>query len=380
MPIGKGSWNRQGGTAFTRVGAQEGLDQSGPWPVLPSEEKAKLERPLLDGWGSTILQFPHRMLVTPEIDSIETLEVGGCKCRIYPPISLVEGKAVAALYEGIQYPIGDRIVERYEEIVPGKITDLNGSQGTEDGSVYCHAIRLDAHSLINRALVIRLLVEQVVLFTWQWWLLSPQTPFSGPTRFFAHIHDDFLPQRERKFRGAVSYWNTWNPALDTQLLQGIERPVSKEIWSKCIDNLRRGIPADRGLLFFVSAIAHYMADDDVRCIIDLAIAFEVMTSKVLLRKTGKAPVDINDAVKISPLVDPAFRDVIEDLRTDRGHVAHGKDAVKACQGGSLCIENYLEVMRGVVARYIESVSPDEWDVFAKLSINQKKLKSPIRKS
>ena len=81
--------------------------------------------------------------------------------------------------------------------------------------------------------------------------------------------------------------SAWYAARELQQPLGFERPLNRGLWLLCLHNVQTHAPAELGLLTFSDALAHYMAGEDGRCILDLAITFEILASKRLLADTGK---------------------------------------------------------------------------------------------
>jgi hypothetical protein len=125
-----------------------------------------------------------------------------------------------------------------------------------------------------------------------------------------------------------------------------------------------------GFSFFADAIAAYMAGDDERCILDLALCFEILANKRHKLDFDKFESKARKLREKSRLIDSkATSQIIEKLFIDRDHVAHGRPPYILGRNDGVSIESYLEAINGVVNLYLNYIRPEEWSILSSLRLD-----------
>jgi hypothetical protein len=218
------------------------------------------------------------------------------------------------------------------------------------------------------------LSEQIAQYTYQWWLRSPQAPFRGPIFMGASIDNTGHILEELRYKGPQSIQSTWHGMVQTQKLLGLERALDEQTWLLCLDKVQRNIPAEVGILTFVDAIAHYMAGDDKRCLLDLTICFEILANKRIYADGKKMETDNDKLLKKTSLADEGTKNVLRKLLIDRDHVAHGRDPYIVGKDPAVMIQ-YFDAIRAVINKYFASLGVGEFHELAAIKMGEKPKKT-----
>lgn len=361
-------WDRNWTTYFVKPVFAEKPADGVLWPHLSSEEiQAHLDA-TLTGWECQLFQLPNPILVQRDVVDILAIDRDGKSCRVYPPFSLNEVQDVAGAFTEVAVPQGEGEVIASTSISDSAVKGLSAESSASEDYNYCRGVRLDVQAGHDTAKTLKALIDQIAQFTHQWWLRSPQAPFRGPLRLGASIDRNYQIMTELKYHGAGQVESAWYAARQLQKPLGFERPLTRGIWLLCIHNVRKSIPAETGLLSFSDALAHYMAGEDERCILDLAITFEILASKRLLADTGRTESKNKNLLEKSQLATGRTSEVIKKLILDRDHVAHGRPPFILGHNSDITMETYLDAIRQVVNRYLELVQPGEWPQLASMRL------------
>lgn len=361
-------WDRTWQTYFVKPVFAEKPDDGVLWPELPPEEIQAHQEATLTGWEMQLYQLPNPILVQRDVVDIMVVSSEGTRCRVYPPFPLNEVQDVAGAFTDVAVPQGERQVMTSTPIPDSAVKGLSTETKESNSFAYCRGIRLDIQAGHNTSATLKALIDQVTQFTHQWWLRSPQTPFRGPLRLGASINRSHQIMTELKYHGVGQVESAWYAARQMQQPLGFERPLTKGLWLLCIHNVQNGFPAETGLLAFSDALAHFMAGEDERCILDLAITFEILASKRLLADTGKTESKNEKLLEKSRLAQGKAVDTIKKLLIDRDHVAHGRPPYIVGHKLEITLETYLDAVRELVNRYLQFLQPGEWPQMAAMRL------------
>ncbi len=363
----KPKWDRQWGYYRIRAVFAEKPEQGLTWPPLdPASAKSQKEQ--LQNWDAYFFQLPNPLLIESQIKPIVTIERGGKKCRIYPPFPLNEKGKVTGLLNEVKFP----------EEINGNVSLLSLPQSavkgatieprSSDAHTYCHALRFDVENGFGELPLLKALIDQLVQYTNQWWLVSPESPFRGPALMCAHIDKEFHTMQELRYSGAGDVPSPWYGMVQTQMPLGLEKPLTEQLWLQCLRNIQGNIPAEIGLLTFNDAIAQYMAGEDERCILNLCVCFEILASKRLLADTGKTESKNKKSLDRTTLAQGKTAEIIGKLIIDRDHVSHGRPPHILRQNPDM-MKEYLEAICSVVNRYLQALKPGEWPQMTGLTLS-----------
>lgn len=349
-------WQRNWGAYFVKAVLAESAEQ--PWPEISEAEVQNYKNSRLQEWECHIYRLPTPIIVGPEVTAILDITTNKGRCRIYPPFELNEKKEISGTLLEIQIPQGKNEVTSREAIPQSAVTGSLAHQQLGTDSKYCHGLRIDFHSGSDVQAVIRLLLDQVAQYTKQWWLRSSRSPFRGLGVVGAFVDKDFRTMTELRYHGAGEIESTWHGLAFTQNLIGFETPLDPTIWENCYRSLRGGYSAEFGLLTFLDAVSHYMSGDDERCILDLAICFEVLANKRYFLENNRWQSSNKKLLSKNPLLSAETRDIVGHLIIDRDHVSHGRPPYILGQN-KRNLEDYLTAILDVVNRYIDQVRGED---------------------
>lgn len=316
----------------------------------------------LAGWASVIYTLPNPLLVAKDVLEIHSIRYGGKECRLYPPFPLDNPGAVNGSFSAPQIPVGRANVQSTQPLPEGRPTSFIADHAVNMGGISCHALRIDHKIGLDLDSLYARLLEHFVLFTWQWWLRAPQSPFQGPLKYSFEVSADYVPC------GYGLPISSWAAAMQTQTRTGLELLFSPEAWRHCVSNTAQEIPADTGPLFFVDALVSYMANNDDRCILNLAICFEILANKVRLAEGRTKPLhEIRQLLRETSLVSGPARSIVSKLFYDRDHVAHGRKPYIIGNSADISIESYLDAILDVLRAYIARTG-HEGERFARMQI------------
>lgn len=351
-------------------------------PISKAKHEAKINPPkasTLQGGEAQFFQLPNPLMTVKRITSNFSIERKGKKGKIYPPFSLNEKEKMTAFVKGAEYPSGGSTVECYRKIPESAVKGLTYEPGKSPEIEFRHAVRIDGESEFPRQEIFKQLVEQITQHTYQWWLRSPESPFRGPAFLGAFIDINFNILEDLQFHDSVNTEYVWHGMVQGQQLLGLEMPLDEHKWSMCISNVQNNIPAEMGILTFIDAVAHFMAGDDKRCILDLTICFEILANKRLFADGGTMQTDNVRLLRKSRLADDETKHVLRKLIIDRDHVAHGRHPYILSKEPSMMTQ-YFEAMKVVINNYVTSIKGKEFNELATVKLGEKHKKKSTGKT
>jgi hypothetical protein len=218
-------------------------------------------------------------------------------------------------------------------------------------------------------------IDHIAQYTHQWWLRAPRSPFRGNVYLSAFINRDYNVRDEFYYKGAGEVESTWLGATESQELLGFEKLLTKETWHSCAMALERSIPAETGILAFSDAVAQYMADNDLRCLLNLTDSFEILANKKQMLDGHRPESRKDKLLEKTPLASSPSKAVITKLFADRDNVAHGRQPYALNRDGTTTIESYLGAVGEVVETYLKTLKLGEWEKASRMEISRKKKKS-----
>ena len=268
-----------------------------------------------DGLYGYLIELPSPLLAIEDIRHIITLD----NARIYPPIKLNKTASVSHVFDDVVFPVGDINVASTMPIPDHAVRGVVQQWNLGDAQPF-YGLRVDC---ANTATVDKLLanfLSTVRMFTHQWWISSRRDPFLGGVRMAFELESDFAPRAALKSDG-MSPWYGYNI---TRKLVGFEQPLSGPTWMNIAAHLERGLPVDDGLTLFLEAVEHYMGFSDHRCIMTLALLFEICENKARLMD-GRSIKSKNKHLLDDPtLARDALGKTFRKIITDRDNIAHGR--------------------------------------------------------
>lgn len=360
-------WNRDWTTYLIKAVFEEKTEAGVVWPDLNPTRIREYKDSILEGWEAHIYKVPNPILVSPEVSDIVEVKRETYSCRVYPPFQLNELRELSGTFEAVEVPTGIHKVASLKKISESAVKGVKSEHNFHADALYTQGIRLDCQRKFPEDRLLKDLLDQIVQYTHQWWLRSPQSPFRGPFRLGAAIDRSFNTLDELRYHGAGKVESSWYGARQTQRPFGFERPVTRNIWLLCLNNIKKMIPADLGLLSFSDALADYMAGESEKCILDLSICFEILANKRLIAEGKKPESSIGKILRRSSLVGNKAVETIRRLSIDRDHIAHGRPPYVLGSKG-MTIEIYLDAIREVVNQYLHSTEPGKWPEMAALRL------------
>lgn len=367
-------WERDWTTYMVKARLAEKPDEGRAWPQVDPEVVKAHRQSVLENWEAHVHRLPNPIVVENSVKEILPVRRGDKTCRAYPPFPLSNPGEISGAFNGVSIPEGVDSIELHTELPKSAVKGLAIEPYTFEDATFCSGVRLDVETGFPEQEVLKSLLDHVVQYTHQWWLRAPEAPFRGSLRMGAAIDREYKLVNELRYRGAENLESTWHGMGQTQRIFGFERPLTKGIWLLCIHNIQNNIPAEVGFLAFADALSHYKAGDDERCILDLAITFEILATKRLMVDTGKAETSIKKLLNKTVLATGQTALSIDRLIIDRNHVAHGRPPYILGNNPDVTLEIYLEAVRNVVSQYLSLVQPGEWPELAAI-----KLKSTRRR-
>jgi len=342
-------------------------------PIHKGEHEEKIKpakASTLQGGEAQFFQLPNPLITAKLLTSTFSIERNGKKGKIYPPFSLNEKEKMTAFVKGAEYPLGGATVECYRKIPESAVTGVTLEPRISPETEMRHAVRIDGELGFPTIEIFKQLLEQITQYTYQWWLRSPESPFRGPAFLGAFIDTNSNILEDSYIQGSVNTECVWHGMVQGQHLLGSEMPLDEKKWSMCINNIQNSIPAEMGILTFIDAIAHFMAGDDKRCILDLTICFEILANKRLFADGSTMQTDNVKLLRKSRLADDDAKNILRKLIIDRDHVAHGREPYILSKEPSMMTQ-YFEAMGVVINNYVTSIKGKEFNELATVKLGEK---------
>lgn len=333
----------------------------------PSGHAPQNNKDIMDGGEAQFFRLPNPLLTVKQITNCFSIERDGKKGKLYPPFILNEKGQASGFVKDAEYPYGDAKIEGHAKFPETAVTGTTFEPSMSDMTIHCHAIRIDGESGFPRQEIYKHLLEHLSQYTYQWWLRSPVSPFRGPAFLGAFIDTDYNILPEFHYKSANETESIWHGMVQGQNLLGLERPLDERLWLFCLDKVQKKIPAETGILTFLDAIAHYMAGDDNRCILDLAISFEILANKRMYADGMKMRTKNKDLLKETTLAEGETRTILRKLIIDRDHVAHGRLPYIVNKTPSI-MTHYFEAMKTVLNKYLSSLEEGEFHELASINL------------
>jgi hypothetical protein len=288
---------------------------------------------------------------------------------------LNERGQVSGELKDVHIPAGTTQVDHEIAIPNSAVTGVTAAPKLHEGFHLCQGLRFDFQSGFPVVETLRELVDHITIHTHQWWLRLGYDPFSGPFRLAVDLEKSFEPRTELRYHGARNVQGSWRGMNSTQSLIGFEQAVDGRIWINCGTLMRDETKPESGLLAFFDAVAFYMAGEDDRCILNLALSFEILGNKREFADNGKFISKKDHLHKVSKLINSENRHIIHDLLIDRDHVAHGRPPYILGHKAGATLERYLEGGMSVINNYIRGLGPGEWHELSKLQLVSSRIRS-----
>jgi hypothetical protein len=331
------------------------------WPQLSSAQIAEYENRRRNDFECQIFVLPQPIVLAVDVTQVCAIEFGGRDLRFYPPFQLNEQKETSGAFEDAQIPGGEEFVSSRDPLPSESVGGVRMTHGTMNGASWCRGLRVDVQHDADVMKAIPLLLDQICQYTHQWWLRATHNPFLGPKRFGASVDTNFRPMNALRAHGRKEVESAWYGAVQFQPNLGIGGPLTKDLWLLSCHHVANGRAADTGILSFHDAFSDYMAGRDDKCVLNLAIAVEILLSKhrqYVLKRTPNETLD--KMIRTSNLVPASVRETLLKLAIDRGHVAHGKPPYIVGKHKEFSLERYLQATRELLDAYLHSIEPGTW--------------------
>ncbi|WP_149471427.1 hypothetical protein [Roseomonas genomospecies 6] len=340
------------------------------WPKRSIQEIQEHNSNIMLGWEAFIFKLPNPFLMSNECPKICKISWKGKDAFIYPPFQINEPQEIAGAFKDAVIPNRLSFPHTSGTQLPSHaIGGLSTQYQSSDGDKQCHGIRIDAEQGFEVSSFLKLFSDHVAQNAFQWWLRSPDTPFHGPLRFVVELDKDHGVREMMRYSGAQSIEGTWFTARQTQSLFGFERLITPEIWHRCVIDASLEWKVETGIMSFIDAICHYKAEDDERCILNLAICFEILESKRQILDKGRAHSSNKKLLEHSILASGKIKDILRKLIIDRDHVSHGRKPYIIGSTQEISMSDYLEAILEVVNRYIKLLKPGEYEEMLKQDLH-----------
>ena len=330
------------------------------WPILSTEQLQQYRQSQLVGWQALVLHLPAPVfaLTGGVFNTIEVSQAGK-RARFYPPFQLNHPEVESAAFQKVWLPEGNTEVTHCVRIGDTAAKGLQVAPGyTVDASFY-QGMRIDEEIGFNVAKAVNSLMEHICQQTGQWWLRGRANPFKGMVRLGCEVNKDFTIREVLKHSGPKQIESTWMGVDQSLRPDGFALPLTNGLWLRCCHDVSMGLKADSSLLTFYDAVNNFMTNEDELCVLNLAIAIEIMANKVRLSK-GQHPAAFPKLLKTSELFLEKDRFLIQKLYADRNSVAHGGELLYLGKTEAVSIEKYLEVVLAVKSKYLECLKGSAW--------------------
>jgi hypothetical protein len=130
---------------------------------------------------------------------------------------------------------------------------------------------------------------------------------------------------------------------------------------------KAGLGIEPALQFLLDAVDDYMGYQARRCILNLALLFEVCENKSLLMENRRVKLKNKDLLRNPILTTGRLTDTFRKIITDRDHIAHGRAPYHYGADSAVIVE-YLEAGTELINLYLEKCRAFGWDKALSLSI------------
>jgi len=341
-----------------------------PWPIIKDEEIESFNSNLLEGWESHVLVLPQPILCVPQdMKEIHEFKTKNGRLRVYPPFPLNETEQRSGQFKDVLLPEGNALIQSHTH-PPTTVPQGAHSQPTPiDGTQLSQGLRIDIETGADDRVIITSILNHIREQTYQWWLLSGENPFLGLTRFGGEISKDFSIRSELRHSKLSKLKASWHGMTETQNLLGLELPLTGHIWKKIGTLVSSDQQTCTGIRAFLDAISSYMQNNDTMCLLHACISIEILCNKERLIR-GKKPQSMEKLRTTSPLIIQDDRAMIKKMFIDRGHIAHGRDLPPNSRSKENRIEEYMEILRKILNKYIDSVPSGKWLEAASMSLSR----------
>ncbi len=331
------------------------------WPTLPEERIQQYRDSQLVGWQALVLYLPAPIFaLAGEVFNIFEFTQAGKKARIYPPFQLKQSEL-----QNAWLPEGGIAVSHCVRVGDTAVQGLHVQPGFAVDASFCQGMRIDEESGIDIAKAVNALMEHICQQTGQWWLRGRSNPFKGIVRLGCEVNKDFSIREVLKHSGSKEIESTWMGVDQSLRPDGFALPLTNSLWLRCCHDASVGLKADSALLTFYDAVNNFMNNEDELCILNLAIAVEIMANKVRLSK-DQYPAAFPKLLKTSEIFEGVDRNLIQCLYADRNNVAHGGSPIHLGIKTGFSIEQYLEAVLAVKNKYMKCLEGATWHRMSQL--------------
>ena len=355
-------WDRN--WTFYRVGAV--LDESlstHPRPEISSRTKEEYDADQQPNWTGHILTLTTPILSRNDVTAV----IATNKFRIYPPFWINKKASITSSFDEVTIPSGDQVLSNRIPIpgyaVKGVMTEFKPDSNSEP----MYGLRIDCTNDVELDEFLSFFLTLVRQYTKQWWVSSPRNPFDAGVRMAFQLRRNFQPRELLEVRGAGKVSATWHGSTATQTLVGLEEPLNTESWYNVAQCLKQGMGIEPALQFLLNAIEDYMGYQDRRCILNLALLFEVCENKCLLMESRPTKLRNKDILRNPILATDRLKATFRKIITDRDHIAHGRAPYHYAKDFAVIVE-YLEAGTELINLYLDKCRVFGWDKALKLPV------------
>jgi hypothetical protein len=354
-------WDRN--WTFYRAGAV--LDESlstEAWPEIDTSTKKEHDADQRSNWTGHIITLTSPILSRNDVTTV----IATNKFRIYPPFWINKKASITSSFDEVTVPSGDQAINRIpipSYAVKGVMTEYKPNSD----SAPLYGLRIDCTNDVEIDELLSFFLMLARQYTKQWWVSSPRNPFDAGLRMAFQLRKNFQPRELLEARGAGKISAPWYGGAATQTLVGLEEPLNDESWNNVAQCIKRGAGIEPALQFFLDAIDEYMGYQDRRCILNLALLFEVCENKCLLMDGRNAKTKNKNILRDPILVSGKLKDTFRKVITDRDNIAHGRAPYHHGADFAVIVE-YLEAGAELINLYLDKCRIFGWDKSLKLSI------------
>lgn len=353
-------WDRN--WTFYRVNAvlSESKAESS-WPEARASAEKEHGGDQQSAWTGYLLELSTPILKKTDVTTTITTK----NLRVYPPFSLNKKSSITHSFDEVSIPSyappENRIpIPNYA--VKGVLTEFKYRD-----SAPMYGLRIDCSKGVELDEFLSFFLGLIRQYTKQWWVTSPRNPFDAGLRMAFELRENFTPREPLLVRGAGEVPVPWYGSAATQTIVGFERSLDAKAWNEVATCVTRGQGIETALQFFLDAVDDYMGYQDRRCILNLALLFEVCENKCLLMEGRPTKSRNKELLRTPILAKGKLQDTFRKIVTDRDNIAHGRPPHHYSADFSVIVE-YLEASSAFINLYLERCRSYGWEKAIKLSI------------
>lgn len=350
-------WKRDWQTYFVQSVLAQDTTKS-EWPVVSEDERKLYENNVMPGWSGYILQLNNPILCHTKLCPV----ISGRNFRIYPPFLLNKKSGITHTFDDVAVPCSSTSVEIPRFAVKGVLAEQRPF-----GASPAYGLRVDCENDIALGTLVQNFLLIVRQYTKQWWISSARDPFDLGLRMSFELQKGFIPRDILLAKALGEAKATWFGTVSTQGLTGLELPLNQNLWIEISRAMNHGQAIEQGIQLFLDAVEEYMNFRDQKCILDLALLFEICENKVLIMNSHKTKSKNKDILNQPNIADREMIATFKKIIVDRDNIAHGRKPVHYSRDSKI-ITIYLSIAANFLNKYLDKCRQFGWERVLQISL------------